>query len=87
MFHIDATFEDLRLITSKNGNSEGWMLKLADNATGEEWSGVITDQQLDDILAFNLHINGMPITSTIDERYARLDELVKRIPEALRPIP
>ena len=57
MFHIDATFEDMRLIaTSEDGND--YNVILSDALTGKQTMLVVTPAELSYILAVNLNPEG-----------------------------
>lgn len=60
MFYIDATFEDLRLIATSTQFGANYNVRLIDNLSGEESMVPLTDEQLQMVLAFNLHADGEP---------------------------
>ena len=62
MFHIDATFEDIRIIATNTTGTIGstWQVNIVDGLTGQTKQVELTYQQLNMVLAFNLDPNGEP---------------------------
>lgn len=87
MFHIDATFEDIRIVASRLQDSGEYSVTFNDNATGRQATRTLTAEQLDYILRCNLAANGEPTTVTTDEIYSKLAELIISLSDDLRPIP
>lgn len=85
MFHIDATFEDIRIIaTSQEGHE--YDVILADGNTGETGElKALSASHLGMILAFNLNSNGEP--EGFEQFYAALEPILAHLPRELRPIP
>lgn len=84
MFHIDATFEDTRLIaTSKDGH--GYDAILTDNLTGAQFTLPLKTAHLAMVLAINLHPDGEP--DGFEAMYAELEPLLLDCPLVCRPIP
>jgi len=86
MLHIDATFEDMRIIASSTGQDDGtWAVTIFDSCTGQKAGLIISYQQLTMILAFNLDPNGEP--EGFEKFYEELNPLFVGWPCNLRPIP
>ena len=94
MFHIDATFEDIRIIARQPKPGEGngslppgmeYFVRFIDMFTGESKQLVLPVSQLDMILQFNLHPDGEP--EHYQEFYEILEPIFKDWPSSLRPIP
>jgi hypothetical protein len=84
MFHIDATFEDTRIIaTSLEGHD--YTVLIADNLSGQTGELKLTSKQLSMIFAINLDIDGTP--AGYEEFYKQLEPLFEGTPKELRPIP
>lgn len=84
MFHIDATFEDTRIIArSDDGNT--YQVLLSDADTGEIHEMTLTQEQLAMVMAFNLSNDGTP--QGYEEYYKVLEPLLVNCPPECRPIP
>jgi hypothetical protein len=84
MFHVDCTFEDMRII----GDSEEgdiYTIEISDNHTGKHKVISITSKQLSYILAFNLDNGGEP--EGFEKMYEELEPLFVGWPIELRPMP
>lgn len=84
MFHIDATFEDTRIIATSLEGPE-YNVLVSDNLSGQTRELKLTAEQLSMILAINLDEDGTP--PGYEEFYRQLEPLFKGIPKELRPIP
>ena len=85
MFHIDATFEDMRLIaTSEDGND--YNVILSDALTGKQTTLVVTPAELSYILAVNLNPEG-EIFLNVEHAGDSIRGKVAKLPIELRPIP
>lgn len=84
MFHIDSTFEDIRIIATSQDNC-GYEALISDSLSGDSASLHLTAKQLSMIMAFNLHPDGEPLG--FESFYAELEPLIAHLPRALRPIP
>ena len=84
MFHIDATFEDMRMIArSDDGNT--YQVLLSDADTTETHELTLTHEQLAMVMAFNLHNDGEP--QGHEDSYKVLEPLLVNCPPECRPIP
>jgi len=85
MFHIDATFEDIRIIAQSQEGHE-YDVILADGNTGKQDTlKCLSASHLAMIFAFNLDINGEP--EGFEQFYAALEPVLAHLPRELRPIP
>lgn len=84
MFHIDATFEDLR-ITATSEDGTIYNTTFVDNLEGLSRTIALPAEQLTMILAFNLHCDGEP--EGYEKFYTVLEPIFKDWSNNLRPIP
>ena len=88
MFHIDATFGDLRM-TARQVPSEQpepqYSVEFHDNMTGISRAEVVSISHLSMIFAINFHPDGTP--EGIEDMYKELEPLLIGWPQELRPIP
>jgi hypothetical protein len=84
MFIIDATFEDIR-IRAESRDGVSWEAMFDDAFTGKFDKRICTAQQVADIMAINLHIDGMPDGYT--QMYERLESILAGLPKETRPVP
>lgn len=85
MFHVDMTFEDIRIIADMREKVGIYTTILHDNLTGESRSLDLTPKQLGYVFAFNMDNNGEP--EGFEKMYQELEPLLVGIPLNLRPIP
>ena len=94
MFHIDATFEDLRIIAREPVLDEvdvfepvgtEYMVKIIDSLTGNFKEIILPADHLSMILQFNLNVGGEP--KNYEEYYKVLEPIFKGWPKQLRPFP
>jgi hypothetical protein len=84
MFHIDATFEDTRMIArSEDGHT--YQVMLSDSDTLNTHGLELTQEQLAMVMAFNLHNDGEP--QGYEKFYEVLEPLLVDCPPECRPIP
>jgi hypothetical protein len=84
MFHIDATFEDTRIIAdSEDGHN--YLVRIHDNCTGVSQDINLSSEDLAAIISCNLHPDGEPDLSF--DRLQKLQEVFADWPLELRPIP
>jgi len=84
MFHIDATFEDIRLVANSQDGHD-YAVLLVDGLSGKSEEITFSASQLGMILAFNLDPRGEPVG--FEQFYAELEPLLAHLPKELRPIP
>ena len=85
MFHIDATFEDIRLIASSEEGTD-YNVVISDALTGKQTTLVLTPAELSYILAVNLNPEGK-IFLNVEHAGDSIRGKVARLPQELRPIP
>ena len=88
MFHIDATFEDLRMIAGQVPGGESglqYSVEFHDNRTGISRTEVFSASHLGMIFAINLKPDGAP--EGVEDMYEELEPLLVGWPQELRPIP
>jgi len=84
MFHIDMTFEDMRIVANSD-HGFTYDTKFHDNLTGESRSINLSAEQLSFVMQINLHLDGE--RDGCDKMYDELEPLFKDFPNNLRPIP
>jgi len=84
MFHIDAQFEDSRIIASSRDGAS-YDVEISDNLTGNLRKVKLTPLQLSYIMAINFDNDGEP--EGVVDMYAELEPIFKDWPNHLRPIP
>lgn len=84
MFHINSTFENLRIIATSDKGGD-YQVNLIDNCTGKQYRLNMTAEQLQMVLAFNLSDNGEP--DGFADYYKTLEPLLAQCPPECRPIP
>lgn len=88
MFHIDATFEDIRVIADGiplSTSGINYDCSFMDHVTGATREIRLTDKQLSMIIQINLDNNGEPVG--YEAMYEELEPIFKDWPNELRPIP
>lgn len=84
MFHIDAQFEDQRII-AHSLDGANYDVEISDNLTGNLREVKLTAKQLSHIMAINFDMDGEP--AGVEEMYVTLEPIFKNWPNHLRPIP
>ena len=85
MFHIDATFEDMRLIASSKEGTD-YDVVISDAFTGKQTTLVVTPAELSYILAVNLSPEG-EVFLNVEHAGDSIRGKVAKLPQELRPIP
>lgn len=83
MFHIDAQFEDSRII-AHSLDGANYDVLISDNFTGDQREVMLTPLQLSYIMAINLDNDGEP--EGVADMYVELEPIFKDWPNHLRPI-
>jgi len=85
MFHVDLTFEDMRIV-AQSPDGATYHTKFLDNLTGQERVILnLSSNHLRMIFAFNMDNNGEP--EGFEKFYEELEPLFVGWPIELRPIP
>lgn len=84
MFHIDTTFEDVRIIAHSASGHE-YQVVLVGRVSGQMHEMVLSAAQVSMVMQFNLHPDGEP--EGFERFYEVLEPLLGDCPAACRPIP
>lgn len=84
MFHIDAQFEDTRIVAHSEDGAL-YETVISDNLTGKSRTVQLSAEQLSYVMQFNLHPDGEP--EGMDAMYEVLNPIFEGWPLELRPIP